>query len=525
MMAEIKILTLLELRSLWGVNRFLCSRDKKERRTYLALCGAFCLVAAMAALYTGGLSVLLVPLGLGELAPGYLAAIASLIIFAFGFFKGGGTLFSLRGYDVLTALPVRAGAIVAARFLGMYAEDLALTLIVMVPGLGAWGCLTGTGLEVWGLALAAILLIPVLPLLASTVLGTLVLAISSRMKRKNLAKTGLTLVLLVGFLLLSFQTGLLAEELDLEAVKLLLGQGYHRLGSMYPPAMWLGTAMTGQGRYLLLTAAVTVLAALGAWLGISRCFHPICRRLSVNSARHDFVLGALSQKNVLGALVRREARRYFSSTIYVTNTIIGPILGVLLSAGLLLAGADTVQAQLPVDIMAMLPYVLAGVFCLMSTTSVAVGMEGREFWIVKSLPVLTKQVVQSKLLLYYGLTFPCWALSEVLLLLALKPGLVQGLSLVGIPGLWILFTGVLGIYVNLKLPNFQWQKEETVVKQSASAGLAGLGGGLLAFPWMALPMLLPEGTANLAQGALCLGILALTGLLYRKCCQTSLERL
>lgn len=161
----------------------------------------------------------------------------------------------------------------------------------------------------------------------------------------------------------------------------------------------------------------------------------------------------------------------------------------------------------------------------MTTTAVSVSMEGQNFWIVKSLPLETKTILDAKLLLNLGLMLPFYLLSQLLLLLALRPGTLELLWQVLIPGVLLLFSSVFGLTVNLHLPSLRWDSEVTVVKQSASALIGGMGGFLLAL-LCAVPAALATGpAAHVLKAALCLVLLGVTGLLYRNNSRFPLEEL
>ena len=46
--------------------------------------------------------------------------------------------------------------------------------------------------------------------------------------------------------------------------------------------------------------------------------------------------------HLIAALYRREFKRYFASGIYVTNTIMGPVMGTLMAIALCFAGMESV---------------------------------------------------------------------------------------------------------------------------------------------------------------------------------------
>lgn len=515
----------LEFRGLYGINVLRHTRDKKAKRKALALLLLYLLVAAVMAAYAGALAYGLCLLGAGEAALPYLITISSLILFFFGILKAGSVLFSLSGYDILCALPLRQGQIVLSRFLRMYVEDLPIALIALLPGLVVYGWAERPGPGWYLLGLLAALAVPLLPLAAATLLGAAVAALSSRMKHKSLAATALTLLLVLGiFWGISWLSGVGEEALDPALLKELSAAVTALLGKLYPPALWLGSGellpcLAGVGLSLALFGAVAALTALR--------FQAVCLRLGATSARHNYRLSSLKAQSRLRALVGREFRRYFASSVYVTNTIIGPLMGLLLAVGILATGVERMEALLglPLDIRGALPFVLALPFAMMPPTAVSISMEGKQWWIAKSLPLSSRDILGAKVFMTLLLELPFYLLSQLLLVLALKPDAGEFLRFLLVPAVAILFSAVFALAANLRLPVLEWENEVRIVKQSAASMLGGLGGVLLPVLGLVAALLLPEAQRGLCYGLFCLLSCALAVLLYRSCLRADLSKI
>ncbi len=518
-MNEIRTLTMLELRALYGMNKFRYTKDEKAKNRYRLLGGVWIFLICMVFTYVGGLVYGLSYLGLSEIVPAYLVVIASLVIFAFGIFKAGNVIFGNKGYDILSSMPIKSSAIVVSRFLTMYVEDLILTLVIMLPGIAVYGVCHHPGAGFYLVALLGTLFVPAIPLVGSVVLGTLIMAISSRMKHKNMVQTVLMVALVVGILVSSFRMGNLTGDFTLEMLTALAQTVGELMEQLYLPAVWFGDAMSGYNLAgLLLFVAVSLgVMILTIWL-VSRSYHSIMRRLLTFSARHNYKIGEMKSRGLLKALYFREAKRYFSSSIYVTNTIVGPIVGCIMSVALCVVGMETIQSVIPVavDISGFVPFVFAAVFCMMTTTSTAISMEGKHFWVIQSLPIPAKVLLDSKILLNLSVMFPFYLVSEICLVIAMKPGLMQLVWLIFLPAMLMLLSVVWGITVNLKFHSFDWEKEEQVVKQSASAALGGFAGMLLSVLLGGLLFLVPEQYGDVARTVAGIGLLAGTAWLYRK---------
>ena len=115
-----------------------------------------------------------------------------------------------------------------------------------------------------------------------------------------------------------------------------------------------------------------------------------------------------------------------------------------------------------------LPLFLAATASMMTPTACSISMEGRQWWIAKTIPVRSKDIFDSKILVALTVALPGYLVAVVFSLLAVKPSLPGALWIVIIPAAYTLFIAVVGISVNLAMPIFNWENEVRVVKQSAS---------------------------------------------------------
>lgn len=518
MASQTKTLIKLELCNIFGLNVFRFTRDKGARRKSIMLSAVCILLLVMMVFYVGGLSYGLIRLGAGEVVLSYLTVLSSLLIFIFGMFKAGSIIFRKGGYDVLCALPVSKRAVVISRLARMYVEDVLIALAVLLPGTVVYIWMAEPGPYFLPTVILGVWFVPMLPLSGAVLIGALIAGLSSRMRHKSLAGTALSVLTVMAILYGSMRISA-AGDISPEMLRELTAYVTAALAKLYPPGVWLGCA-GARGDLLqgMLFAGVSLGIFATVSAGVTFFFHQICRRLFSNSARHDYKMGALKENSLLTSLCRREFRRYFSSSVYVTNTIIGPIMGCVFSGVLLAMGPEVLTQALPVPINmnALIPFLFAGIFCMMTTTATSVSMEGKCWWIAKSLPLSVKNILDAKILMNLLLFLPFYLLAETLLVLALKPGAGELLWLILIPAAFLLFSCVYGITVNLHFPVLNWENEVSVVKQSASAALGGMGGFLLAIPCVIGAVLVPEEYAWLLKGGICLGLLLITVLLYRK---------
>lgn len=528
MIRQIKTLTGLQLKNIYSLNIIRYTKDKGVKQKSLLLRAVWLVLIAMIAFYVGATAYGYVLIGMAEILPAYLIMLSSIIILAFAIFKAGSVIFQRNAYDILCSLPVSQAAIVVSRFIRMYVENLMLSLLIMIPGLAVYGVLVKPALSFYLIGVVVILFVPLLPITIATFLGAIVTAIASRMKHKSLVSAGLSVLLVVGIMGLTPKMSMMEEEFTMEMLANLSEMVQSVIEQIFPPAVWMGTAMLGKG---LLTCVLYMVGALILFVLtmviISANYQKISQRLYSTVAKHDYKMQSLAQNSVLSALVKRETKRYFASSIYVTNTIVGPILAVVFAVALAGVGMEEMQRMmgLPIDISGAVPFVLAGIFCVMGTSCTSISMEGKEWWIVKSLPIPARDIINSKILFNLFLDAPFYLVAEILLVVALKPNLIELLWVILIPVVCIVFSCVFGIFMNLKMPKLNWDNEVDVVKQSASAAVGGLGAFVVVFVCAVPTLLVPVLYTNIVKGIVCVVLAGITVMLYQKSIRTNLLEL
>lgn len=471
----------LQLTNLFGFNEFRYTKDKGKKGRYLALAAVWLLLIAMAVTYVSALSYGLVYMGMAEIVPMYLYGMASLLILMFSFFKAGSTIFSMKGFEILVSLPVSRAAIIISRFGCMYLTNLMLEFVIMLPGLVCYGYFVRPAVGFYFVFLLGSLFLPLLPLTISSILGAAITAVSSRMRHKSLAESLLAMAVVVAVMVGTWGLSDQGTQMSKEALQNMAEMISAQVGSIYPPAIWFSNALSGDIAELALLLAVPAAIFTAFVAVLQKYFLNICAAVHAVTTKNNYQMTRLQKSSHVTALWRRELKRYFSSSVYVTNTLVGYVLAVLASAAILIAGMDKVVSTLEIPgaeavIMRCFPYGISCLLCMTNITACSISIEGNTFWQMQSLPVTTKEFYDSKILANLSIAAPFYLLSVILLGIAVRPAGLALVWLLVIPVCYILFCSVAGITVNLMFPIFNWESEVRVVKQSASMMVAMLMG-------------------------------------------------
>ncbi|MBQ8506642.1 MAG: hypothetical protein IJ466_04345 [Clostridia bacterium] len=523
MLRQIKLLARLRLINLFGFNEARHCGEKKKKWRLTAMLALYAFLAILLMGYVALMCYGLVKLGAGSVAPLCLAALCGLVVLMFTVLRAGPMLFDLRDYEMLISLPLKPAAVVVSRFLTMYLSNAALCLGVLLPGMAVCGAMLKPGFLYYPMMLLGALLVPLVPMTIAMLLGMLVYLISARMKRRNIAVLVLSAAAMLAVLALPMLlAGMQPDRLVLSIRGLL-----DKLRWFYPPAGWFGDAVAEGNIPGYLAFAMGSIAFFGAaaWL-VGRKYAAICGALANYHTKRSFRMTAQRSRAVLHALFRREWKRYLASPIYVLNTAVGYVLALILSAAVAFSGVGTLLDELPMPLELaprIVVFILAFCYTLSPTTTSAISLEGRNWWLLKSLPLGNREILGGKLLMNLALALPCWLVSSVLLLAALKPAGWSGLWLALLPLGYILFSCTLGLRVNLKLPSFNWENESVPVKQGKAvlvSMLTGMAASILPALGMAL---LPEKFRDILSGALLLLLILAAALLWKGCLKCRLE--
>ena len=369
-------------------------------------------------------------------------------------------LFEAKDNDLLLSMPVSPRDILFSRMASLLALNFVLELIVAAPVLFAW--YRAATLPALGILSFALLLLtlPCLALAVTSLLAWLLSLLSSKVRNKALMTTLGSLVFLGVYFAVVFRMN--------NYMALLVQNGEQIASSLSGAAVlvWLGNAMAGSSAVdLALSLLVTLVPFTAAYAILSRSF------VSIVTTKHGFAKiryeeKALKTSSVDAALLKREFRHLGASSAYLLNSGMGVLF--LLAAAVALAvkheAINGFFAQLP-ELAATAPvlYALAigGMTGMTLFTPAGVSIEGKNLWILQSLPVTSYQALRSKLRMANLLTLPAAALAG--LSCAFVTGKWPFVTLAAV--LFALFCNLFGLRMGILHAKLDWVNEAQAVKQ------------------------------------------------------------
>lgn len=392
-------------------------------------------------------------------------------------------LYLAKDNDLLLSMPISPSVIVFSRLLGVYLMGLMYSAIVLLPAVVVYWILVSASVSaiVGGILLLA--QVSLIVMILSCLLGWAVAKISCKLKNKSFITV---LFSLLGFGLYYF-CYFKAQQVVADLVANAAEVGKSVREKIYPLYL-LGSVGTGDWLSMLLVTVVVAVLFAVMWAILSRSFIGIALSAASTSVgkggRKDFQSRSLS-----ATLLHKEFCRFTSSATYMLNCGFGllilPVVGVFLA----LKGRVLSQALLGAFAISneqMTGWIAVGLFSLLGLcitlndpAAPSVSLEGKNLWILRSLPILPWQILKAKLQMQLILTSVPTLIAGICAATILQ-SVPMGLLLIVDLLLFCLFHALFSLCIGVKMPNFHWTSEITPIKQSGSVFFALIGGAAIA---------------------------------------------
>lgn len=391
-------------------------------------------------------------------------------------YKGSTYLFNAKDFDMLISLPIRESTILASKVIMLLLTNYFFSIpLIFIPGVVYFIKVETSLLFIPYLAIM-FLVVPLIPIIVASIISFLLGSVSSKIKHKNIVLIGGSIFLLIGYMALVTQIEPIASKLLSNSSSII-----ETIGKLYLPAYYYVDVLKNNNFIsLLLFMAISIVPFVAFVSIFSKQFKIINSRMNENYKSKEYKLTDLKTSNIITSLIRKEFSRYFSSYIYVLNTSIGVILLPICSLALVIFGAEKLDAllNLNIDMNMLKPQIIIAVLFMVimsCTTHCSISLEGKNLWIIKSLPIKETDIFKAKIFMNLILIVPISILSFIAIALKLKFDFVFILIMIATIIAIGILTAVGGILANLLFPNLDWKNEVAVVKRSASVMIVLFG--------------------------------------------------
>ena len=485
----IRVLFRKEIREL--LSFYMYDRKKKRKRSKSALIGYLCLYGfvfisvafsffGMATLFAGSIAKL--DNG-GWIYFGIMSLMAILIGTVIDAFSAYSVLYKPKDQDILLSLPIKPGDLLLSKMISLYLLGFIYSACVYVPMCLAYDVMVEFNVVMFITQFINLFTVSLLVVVLSCLLGYVVALFSKVFKGNNFVSVFVSLVFFGIYYYVMMRMNTLLQEVVAYSLEI---AGV--IKSFLFPVYHLGLSLCGSIVSTVVFILFVAVVFFVCYLLLSHSFIRIMTS-SEGTRKIKFKREYIRSSSVDKALLKKEFKRFTSSTIYMLNCGIGVfiMLGLVVLSIINKAKIDEFILYLSDYGMDMSKYIplavlLMGVF-ICSTNAVSapsVSLEGNSIWIVQSLPLKAYDVLKAKRNLHMIINIVPSVLSILILGIVYRIDIVSVVLLVISVVLYIIFHALFGLYLNLKRPVLDWMNEQVPVKQSMAVMIALFGGYLIA---------------------------------------------
>ena len=411
---------------------------------------------------------------------------AFLISFMLTAFYAQGSIFEAKDNEMLLSMPVRPSAILGSRLGALYF----LNFFFAAAFMAAAGIvkLTSGGTAVAGGVIIYVLCVFLLALISTTLsclLGWAVSLITRRMRNKAIFQLVFSLLLLGGFYVFFF--GDITRHLK-TVTENSAGIANVFRGVLYPfHAM--GMACTGKGfTEFLIFAAICVVPFVLVCLLLNKSFVKIVTS-RVGAKRIKYEAKTLKGSSVAWAMTKKDLSRFFSNSSYMLNSGLGLIYSIGMSVFVVVSFLNRPEGAAPgsgfldklfnavgTDNLSFLFCVFLAFFAAMTSISgPSISVEGKNLWILKSMPVRAAEILKGKVFSHLLLSIPASLICSAIFLFVLpKASAAVLICLFIMPILAHIFCALVGVIGNLYMGKLNYPSIAKAAKSNSGSLIPAL---------------------------------------------------
>lgn len=512
----------MQLYNLFGINRLIHSHDIKEKQRS-AIVGLLGFVAiAVLVIYTAIFSKNMAEAGLTTTLPTIMVVICSIATLVLTFVKSTGVLIGLKDYDMVMSMPVNSLTIVISRVTMLYLINLLIGFIAMLPSSIVYIIYAHPAFGEYVYLFGALLFTPIIPMIVSLSLGVLIVAVSSRLKHKNIFSFAFSIVGVLLIVSVSTRT----QSMDASQITNIGEAMTNAIDQFYPPASLFSNALMHND---WMSFAVFIIGSLVFGIVfiviVSHFYKALNTSVFSHRTSRNYKIVGLKKFSPFMALYKKEINRLTSCTIYALNSCIGIILLFVVSVMAVFFMPLSFKIQMEAMgilniIQNVLPVILALFTSMTCTTAASLSLEGKHRWIMCSVPVKDQMIFNAKIAVNLTVVLPILLLSSILLRIAFPLPLEQTILMFITPTVYAFFISVLGMFLNIKFPKYDWTSEYYAVKGGAISVLATIGTGMASSLIPLYLCIFFSKYSILITVGMTIVILMVTVIFYRSVCKT-----
>lgn len=414
-----------------------------------------------------GMAAPLYELGLGWFFYALVGIMATALGIFGSVFNTYASLYKAKDNDLLLSMPIKPSVVLLSRMITTYIMCILYEAVVFIPSIFAWwkNGISGITEIIYPILLVFILGFVVLAL--TCLFGWIVALVTSKLKNNKIITVILSLVFMAAYYLVWGNLSRITQKFVTEAKS--TSADFRRKAFI---TYIFGMGAEGNSLYMLIFTVIAIALLILTCIIMAHSFIKI---VTVNKGEGNkaYKQKSIKTRGIKAALLHKEFARFFGSVNYMLNGGFGVILMIICTVAVIvkkdllskeLESFSVFENMIPVAVV-----VMVCAMCSMSTiSSPSVSLEGKNLWIVKSLPVRAYDILIAKARLQIFMNI----LPAEIFTLSL--GIIFGEHINAIilmclaVALYNMFIAREGVLFNLRYPNLVWTNEAIPMKQGMS---------------------------------------------------------
>ncbi len=385
------------------------------------------------------------------------------------------TLYEAKDNDMLLAMPILPSMILFARMAGLYITTLCFELLVLLPSAAVYFMTAGFSALSFILYFICILILPLFSLAVALVLGFFIALFASKIRNRSLITVAFSLVFFGVYYFSMMKIGDIINILiyQSDAVTLFIKKWLY-------PFYLLGTGINGDVLSFVIFFVITFAVFGAIYLILSRTFFKLAT-VNKGQKKLKYKEKKAKQTSVKLACFKKELLYFKNTPVYILNSSFSSLMLVVVSV----VFAVKKEALLPMMAQSgfpvySLPLIVGIALCLVSSgnnlSSVSVSLEGRNIYLLHSLPCDVKDIFFGKIMLHTAVTGIPLVIGNIIVSVSLGTDIVMTVLLTVFSMLFPLVLAETGLVINLLFPKMEWTNETVPIKQSLSSVLGMFSG-------------------------------------------------
>lgn len=467
------------LKSTSGINILKYDTNTSRRRRALANYIGFSVLYIILFVYCIIISLGYGVIGMGRSIPVLCSTVIIILSFMLTLIKTNGYMFGYKEYDILMSFPVSVRTIICTKFFYMYIKNLFWVLgisVAMLIGFAFSIDLKVSCLLMWTVGS---LFISIPPTMLATALGSIIVAIGVRFKHKTLVQSLLSFGLFAFCISFRFVLeGLFPRQ---QSVSMMdeMSEGMALAKRIVPLSGYFTDAIINNDFIDFIILSFISCLSLAVFISaLSPFYKKINSALLSGNVTKKYVWKRCKCNSILMTIVKKELRRFFSSTIYFTNVALGQVIVIFLAVASCFVnvwqllekqfGPINIDKSIIIGVVPFLTYLWVNIT---SSASASPSLEGKCLWVLKSMPVDFKDVVNGKALANLFISLPVGIAGTVILSISLRASWTLLIANTVMYVALSVYATALGVFCGFRFIRTDWENEVEVIKSGAAMGI------------------------------------------------------